>query len=102
MAVADDINALTTSLEFWEFAGYVSAAVVAISVAGEVAHDFNLFGSIAWWREKGGRTFGLILVAALFAEVVIQVQVSSISGMQIAVLQRQAAVAIQKAEEERT
>jgi hypothetical protein len=43
MAPADLLNELTISLSSWELAGYISAALVAITVAGEIAHDFNLF-----------------------------------------------------------
>src|SRR4051794_19262250 len=97
MSDADLLNELTISLSSWELAGYISAALVAITVAGEVAHDFNLFKKVNWWHEKGGRAFGLALVAALVAEAVIQVTVSSISSMVTAVIEREAADAKERA-----
>ncbi len=99
MAFADDLSALTVSVDSWELAGVIMAAVVAISVAGEVTHDFELFWSIGWWRLKGGKASGLILIAALVAEVVIQINVNSINGRIIALLEMESARLNERAEE---
>jgi hypothetical protein len=92
MVSAEDLNALSSSLSHWEFAGYVAVAAVAIGVAGEVIHDFlDWFKSLDWWRTKGNKASALLLIAALVAELVIQVRTNSISGRVIALLEEQAA-----------
>lgn len=91
-ASSDDLSALTNYLSSWEFAGYVAVPAVAIGVAGEVIHDFlDWFKSYEWWKTRGNKASGLLLVIALVAELIIQVEANSISGRIIAFLDKETA-----------
>src|SRR6266481_2131962 len=99
MASEIDLNALMASLSLWEIAGYVSVFAVAIGVAGEFVHDFvpSFRRQSAWWNSWGGKVSGLLLIAALAAELVTQVKANSISGQIIAVLSNEAATTRERA-----
>ena len=76
-----DLGKLMTSLSNWEQAGHAVTLAVAFRVAGEVIHDFTDWFKTSWlWREKGNKASALLLVAALFAEVIVQNNTNSISG----------------------
>jgi hypothetical protein len=90
--MALDISALISSLSGWELAGYAALAAVAIGVAGESVHELTAwFKTLQWWKANGGKASALLLVAALAAELIIQVKTNSISGQIIAFLSDQAA-----------
>src|SRR5215471_10655139 len=93
MALAVDLNALMASLSFWEMAGYVSLSAVAIGVAGEFVHDFvpSLKRKSAWWNAWGGKASGLVLIAALAAELFAQVRTNVTTDQITAVRNDQAA-----------
>ena len=90
--MAPVISALISPLWGWELAGYAAVAAVAIGVAGESIHEFtDWFNASQWWRANGGKASALLLIAALAAELIIQVKTNSISGQIIAFLSDQAA-----------
>jgi len=90
--MVSDIDALSTSLNWWEFWGYVSLAAVMLGCAGEAIHEFWTWSRRwTWWAEKGGKVSALILIAALAAELVTQVKTNSMSGQIIADLNLEAA-----------
>jgi len=93
MASASDLNALMSSLSFWEIAGYVSLSAVALGVAGEFIHDFavSIRQRSAWWASWGGQISGLVLIAALAGELLTQIETNSKSGQIIAFLSDQEA-----------
>src|SRR5258708_4535143 len=92
MTAADEVSALTSSLSVWEYAAYVSILAVAVGVLGEVVHDFTgWFKTTRWWREHGNKYSAILLVIALFAELVIQIKENSISGRIIAILENETA-----------
>lgn len=86
MAQDIDLNALMSSLSFWEKAGYVGLAAVLIGVVGETIHEFASRPRWSWWGPKGGRLSALILIAGLAIEGVAQINANSISGRVIAFL----------------
>jgi hypothetical protein len=88
MTAAEEVNALTSSLSVWEYAAYVSILAVAIGVLGEVIHDFTGWFKTTWWKEKGDKYSAILLVVALFAELIIQAKENSISGRIIAILRK--------------
>jgi hypothetical protein len=87
--MANDISALISSLSRWEIAGYVSIAAVAIGVAGESIHELTDSLKFQWWKANGGKASALLLIAALAAELIIQVKTTGLSGQIIAVLSEQ-------------
>jgi hypothetical protein len=93
MASEIDLNALMSSLSFWEIAGYLSLFAVAIGVAGEFVHDFvpSLKRKSGWWNSWGGKVSALVLIVALASELVTEVKANSISGQIIAFLSDRAA-----------
>ena len=99
MAVEIDLSALMASQSCWEIAGYVSVAAVTIGVIGEFAHDFvpAFKRRWPWWSTWGGKVSGLVLIAALAAELVTQVKANSTSGQIIAVISDQAATTRERA-----
>src|SRR6266852_4172440 len=99
MAADIDLSVLMSSLSCWEIAGYVSVAAVAIGVIGEFVHDFvpSLKNRLEWWNIWGGKISGLVLIAALAAELITQVKANSISGQIIALLSDKTATAVGRA-----
>src|SRR5258707_798679 len=96
--MAVDVLALMSSLSNWETAGYVAVAAVAIGGAGESIHELtSWFKRFPWWIDKGGKTSALLLIAALAAELIIQVKTNSLSGQIIAFLSDQAGAAHERA-----
>lgn len=95
------INSLMASLSFWEIAGYVSLFFVAIGVAGEFTHDFVpvLRRKWAWWDKWGGKVSGLMLIAALAAELVTQVKTNGTNAQIVALLGNDAAKANERTAE---
>src|SRR5205085_10039529 len=98
MAAEIDLNALMSSLSRWEIAGYVSVSAVAVGVIGEFIHDFvpSLKRRFKWWDTWGGKVSGLVLIAALAAELVTQVKANSTSGQIIAFVSDRSANAIER------
>lgn len=90
--MASDISALIHSLSWWEYAGYVALAAVAIGVIGESIHEWTRwFDTLQWWwRPHGGKISSLVLVAALGAELFTQAETNTHSGLIIAFLDEQA------------
>jgi hypothetical protein len=96
--MAVDIATLISALSWWELAGYVTVAAVAVGVAGESVHELtDWLGTYSWWKAKGGKASAFLLIMALVAELVIQIKVNSISGEIIADLSDQAAEARKEA-----
>ncbi len=85
------ISRLIASLDWWEYWGYWSVAAVAICCFGEYVHECTCwFRKFHWWNKNGGAASALLLVAALAAELAIQIETNSISGRVIAFLSDQA------------
>ena len=95
MASEISLSSLTTFLSWWEISGYLSLFFVGIGVAGEFIHDFipALRRRCEWWDAWGGKASGLLLIAALAAELVTQVQTNNKSAQIVAALRLKAAVA---------
>ncbi len=93
MLAANESLSLSESAARWETFGIVTAVVVAIAVFGEVVHDEQndspRIGS--WWRRRGGKLSGRVLVLALFAEAAIQFTVNSINKQIISIKDNQTA-----------
>ncbi len=99
MAAEIDLNSLMSSVSRWEIAGYISVAAVSIGVIGEFIHDFvpSFKRRSPWWNAWGGKTSGLILIAALAAELITQVKANSMSGQIIAFLSDRTATTLDRA-----
>jgi hypothetical protein len=97
--MALDISALMSKLSFWEDAGYVTLAAVAIGVAGEYIHEFSeRFKRFPWGKANGAKASTLLLIAALAAELYVTIKINSISGQIIAFLSEETSAANGKVE----
>jgi hypothetical protein len=93
MAPSVSLDTLMASRSAWEIAGYVSLFFVAVGVAGEFTHDFapTLRKKWQWWDAWGGKIFGLVLIAALAAELITEVQTNNANAQVVAILEKEAA-----------
>ena len=84
--MALDIDALGSSLVWWEIGGYIATAIVAIGVIGELIVEFTDWIKSPQTLSRVGIASALILVIGLAGEILTQVRVNSISGQIIAFL----------------
>lgn len=94
-----DVSSLTVSLSRWEWAEYVSCALVAIGCGGEYIASFtNRFtGGVKEKKDRLAKRSTLLLISALALELVCLVKTNSISGMLIGSLSEKAEAADAKA-----
>lgn len=84
--MALDMDALGSSLFWWEIGGYIATAIVVIGVVGELIVEFTDWIKSPQTISRVGIASALILVIGLAGEILTQVRVNSISGQIIAFL----------------
>ncbi len=94
-----DIESLSTSLAWWEFAEYVCAGLVTLACFGEYVADFKdwFTAGIKERKERLAKISTLLLIAALSAELICLVRTNQLSGKLIGSLNAEAGEADRKA-----
>jgi hypothetical protein len=90
-----DISSLALSLEHWEWAEYISCALVALGCAGEYIAEFTDYwtGGIQDRKVRLSKRSTLLLISALALELLCLVKTSTISGTLIGSLSDKAGAA---------
>src|SRR5579863_5708814 len=104
---ASDVESLTATLAFWEYAEYTCAVLVAVACFGEYIADFT-----KWWKRDGiwsrlgliedrkdnlAKLSTLLLITALVVETVCLFRTNQISGQVLGSLSELSDEAFKKA-----
>ena len=93
---ASEIASLSTRRTYWEYAEYISSALVALGCLGEYVADFTIWFTRSR-RKAIGRVSTLLLIAALAGELVCLMRTNSLSAELLGSLDDKAQDAFDKA-----
>jgi hypothetical protein len=94
-----EVGSLKTTLNCWEWAGYVSTAIVFIGCVGEFIAEFTHLLKSVEVEKKLARLSLIVLILGIAGELLSAVRTSQLSGQIIANIEERAADAEQKAGE---